>query len=545
MSCQFSPSDPEETPEGTPDAAGVGASHVGQAPAGHSRAGVSGADESGAEPSGSDGPRLVEPFWAELSALTARATENRAAMSALHAQRAEICAEAVALVADRVLQRAAARGRTRNSSPFGDDIPLREVIAELGAALRVSDQTLKTWFGDGDALVRTYPDTLDALRTGRIDERQASAIIDGGHGLDDDHRGAYQEQVLAAAEEQTAPALRETARVISARLQPDVFDARQKAAHERRRIRAYSLDDALARLQIDGPAALVFAMYDRATQMATLIEQDAKAEAAAGPDTNTGSGANAGADTRRDSEANAEAADSGADSDADATQTAVEDPTAPLSATDDRCRDELRFDIIADLLLTGTPSGHGDPNLLSAIRGTIQVTVPALTLAGLDNDPALLAGHGPIDTDTARTLAGAAPGWDRILTHPTTGIPLTVDRYRPTPAQKRLLKARDQHCRWPGCRRPVRYCDDEHNIPHSEGGHTCLCNMCEFCRRHHTLKHASQWTIHNHGDGTIEFTSPTGRTYRTNAPPVLQHIPPKWMRPPEPFIDDPEHPVPF
>ena len=504
MSCQFSPSDPDETPGETPELPG------------HSAAGAAGAAGSPA-----DEPRQVEPFWAELSALVSRATQNRAAMSLLHAQRAEICAEAVALVADRVLQRAAARGRSATTE-FGDEIPLREVIAELGAALRVSDQTLKAWFGDGDALVHTYPDTLDALRGGRIDERQASAIIDGGHGLDEEHRTAYQEQVLAAADEQTAPALRETARIIAARLQPDVVEIRQKAAHERRRIRAYSLDDALARLQIDGPAALVFAMYDRATEMAELVEHDAADEAKATAATvAAATGATSAGDGSADSNAGTEA------------------------GADDRTRDELRFDIVADLLLTSTPTGHGDPDLLSSIRGSVQVTVPALTLAGLDNEPALLAGHGPIDSDTARAIAGTAPGWDRILTHPTSGIPLAVDRYRPTAEQKRLLKARDHHCRWPGCRRPVAHCDDEHNIPHAEGGQTCMCNMCEFCRRHHVLKHASLWHIENHGDGTIQFTSPTGRTYLNNAPPVLQHVPPRWMKPYEPFIDDPEHPVPF
>ena len=45
-----------------------------------------------------------------------------------------------------------------------------EVIAELACALRVGERTIASWLGDGDALVRTYPATLEALREGRIAE---------------------------------------------------------------------------------------------------------------------------------------------------------------------------------------------------------------------------------------------------------------------------------------------------------------------------------------------------------------------------------------
>ena len=41
---------------------------------------------------------------------------------------------------------------------------------------------------------------------------------------------------------------------------------------------------------------------------------------------------------------------------------------------------------------------------LAAVRAMVQVTIPVLTLAGLDDDPAVLAGHGPIDAETARAL---------------------------------------------------------------------------------------------------------------------------------------------
>lgn len=89
----------------------------------------------------------------------------------------------------------------------------------------------------------------------------------------------------------------------------------------------------------------------------------------------------------------------------------------------------------------------------AAARATVQVTIPVLTLAGLDDDPAVLAGHGPIDAETARALAAAAPCWQRVMIHPITHEPLRVDAYRPGKNLRRQLAARDQHCRWSGCPR--------------------------------------------------------------------------------------------
>ena len=41
----------------------------------------------------------------------------------------------------------------------------------------------------------------------------------------------------------------------------------------------------------------------------------------------------------------------------------------------------------------------------------------------------MLAGYGPIGIDDALDLAAAAPQWVRVLTHPVTGMVLTVDTY--------------------------------------------------------------------------------------------------------------------
>ncbi len=174
---------------------------------------------------------------------------------------------------------------------------------------------------------------------------------------------------------------------------------------------------------------------------------------------------------------------------------------------------------MVDLLLASDPVGHvGTTDTgLGAIRATVQVTVPVLTL--IDDrvaDPfeaVTLGGFGPIDADTARRLAATAPGWDRILTHPISGAVLGVDRYQPSKEMRRHLQVRDQHCRFPGCRMSTRRSDADHTIDFQFGGPTEVSNLAHLCRRHHTLKHQTPWSVVQKPGGVLEWTSPTGRVY--------------------------------
>jgi hypothetical protein len=73
-------------------------------------------------------------------------------------------------------------------------------------------------------------------------------------------------------------------------------------------------------------------------------------------------------------------------------------------------------------------------------------------------------------------------------------------------------------CRFPGCSKPADECDTDHTIPWPYG-RTHPSNTKPYCRHHHLLK--TFWTgpggFHDiqHPDGTVEFTSPSGRRYRT------------------------------
>ncbi len=134
-------------------------------------------------------------------------------------------------------------------------------------------------------------------------------------------------------------------------------------------------------------------------------------------------------------------------------------------------------------------------------------------------DVAYLDGYGPIDDHTATVLAAHAPSFRRLLTHPHTGAVLALGRDTYTvPADLRAyLSLRDQTCRFPGCSRTADRSDLDHTHAYVDGGTTDATNLAHLCRTHHRLKHGTRWDVHQIGtDGTLVWTSPTGRRHTTS-----------------------------
>lgn len=368
--------------------------------------------------------------------------------------------------------------------PDHGDMAIRTVAAEIGAAQHVSDRTIERKMAEASWLVERFPAVWEAQGEGRIRAAHSRVIVEAGAHLDDAaDRAAYAAEAVATAETESPNRLRRIVRRLAERFQERSLTERHRDARELRRVWVKDLDDGMAELGAQGPAALVRGMFDRLSQMAHAVQEE-----------------------------NARAVkDAGADAGA-----------AGLS-TDDRTVDQLRADLLADLVLTGTPAGHDtEGGLLGEIRARIEVTVPVLTL--MDDDaptspPAELDGTIPIDVTTARTLAGSATGWDRVLTHPISGELLAVDRYRPSEQLRRHLRVRDQRCRFPGCGIAARKCDLDHNRAASTGGATAHGNLSAFCRRHHMLKHHSPWHVEQRPGGVLAWTSPTGRSYIDRPPP--------------------------
>ncbi|WP_158374466.1 HNH endonuclease signature motif containing protein [Cellulosimicrobium cellulans] len=155
----------------------------------------------------------------------------------------------------------------------------------------------------------------------------------------------------------------------------------------------------------------------------------------------------------------------------------------------------------------------------------VRITIPASTLLGLDDQPAHLDGHGPLDALAARALA-ADGVWQRVVTDPLTDRVLDVGRtrYRPPAALDELVRTRDGTCAAPGCTVPACGCDLDHTVefhpqpgadPDAPLGRTDADNLGPLCHRHHRLKTDGGFRLRQIAPGLFEWITPTGHRYLT------------------------------
>lgn len=351
------------------------------------------------------------------------------------------------------------------------EIATRSMGLELAAALRVTEFTATRLLVHAEALVHRYPKVLTSLEGARVTVRHAEDIVDALDQVEPEVRSALQDDAVVLAETLPSGTFRRELRKLIDRARADTLAERHEAAMKTRRVCVEPGADGMAWLNILAPAVEIHAIHGRVTAIAKVL---------AGCDDET------------------------------------------------RTLDELRADVIGDLLIDGNTEAL--PPEARGIRPTVVITVPALAL--LDREPgagahagvdtfgfASVEGIGPIPLDRARELCGGASGWMRVLTHPETGIVLSVgrDQYRPPESLRRLVKWRAGRCMAPGCGMPASRCEVDHTIAWEDGGATALTNLAPLCKGHHTVKHHGGWRVEQppDGGGALEWTSPNGRRYRT------------------------------
>lgn len=422
------------------------------------------------------------------------------------------------------------------------ELPVRSVALEIAAATHTHDLTVQRELNDAHTLTGKFPATVDALESGRIGMRHAQAILDTGVVIDDDDtRAGWEQVVLSRAECDSPGRTRAFARELAESVQPDGMTARHARAAATRGVSVRDLADGMAELSVILPATVAYGIRDRLRKQAAAIRaagsHDADGDRA---DRTNADGAEIAAHESPEAGTGARHADTSASAPGDpgpatptsgtAAPTDEPDIAAHAPVRDDRTLNQIGADICADLLLTAAPTVDptDDPSCpggLGAIRAQVQITVPVLTLLGLADVGAAVAGRSPIDPQTARRLAARAPGWDRVLCDPVVGTVLEVDRYTPTSAQRRYLAARDRHCRAPGCRAPLTRCHIDPNHEAQHGGGTTLSNLAHLCVRHHTLKTETAWTVSQDLDGTLRFESPLGQKMTETPPPRVLFVP--------------------
>jgi hypothetical protein len=353
---------------------------------------------------------------------------------------------------------------------------LRSLRAELAAALKIPERTAETQLVVSEALVHDLPDTLVALVAGEISYRHAQILVDHAALLDSATRAALEALSLPYARNLTAAKFERKIRALREHANPETIRERHERAACDREVVFSPARDGMAWLSAYLPAVDALGAFTRISEWASTLQH---------PD-------------------------------------------------EVRTLTQLRADVFRDLVIDGQVidgqpgdalSGDGEPgNVLSGNAGRgvtakVFVTVPVLTLLGREDLPATLDGYGPIDADTARMLAGHAPSFIRLLTHPETGAVLSVGResYRVPQDLKNWLQVRDATCRFPGCSRHAARCEIDHTRDWAHDGQTRHDNLAHLCKSHHTLKHNTDWQVTQARDGTgnLTWTSPAGRNYTT------------------------------
>ena len=203
-----------------------------------------------------------------------------------------------------------------------------------------------------------------------------------------------------------------------------------------------------------------------------------------------------------------------------------------LCAKDSRTLDQRRADALkalsegrrlsCDCGEPGCPARTcEDASSEGGVRTVINVIAGEDTVTGDSDRPGYLEGFGVIDAEMVRELAEKAAL--RLIEQPEVTAAEAV-RYQPSAETARWIRLRDLTCRFPGCDRPVANCDIDHTTPfnHADptaGGLTVPWGLAAYCRQHPRLKtfHGGPhgWRDEQLADGTIVWTSPTGRVYRT------------------------------
>ena len=445
-------------------------------------------------------------------ALVAEARRLRVVIAAAEADLARTHADAYELAQEQT-------ARLRDASMREREMPLRSMAAELAVDARVSDRTLQSQLFEAHRTVTQFAASWEAWREGRLSRAHVRVIVDAGADLSDDSvRGAYEAEVLAYAETTSAGRVRPFAEQVAEKHNPKSMQERHDEAVLDRHVWVEDLRDGMSMLGVIGPSVEVHGVHDRLTRQGKAIKavdraarREAAERAAAGA-TPTDAGASFGLD---------EPGESCGTNGGDKTESAV--------WFDERTLDQIRTDLLLDMLLTSSPAvdptGGAVEGGLGAIRAHVQVTVPATTLAGTTTGGAELDGKCAVDPETAKILAGNVPSFDRVFLDPITGAVLAVDRRFVTAEQKRYLVARDIRCRFPGCRRPARDCDMDHREDWALGGKTDVDNVGAFCRRHHAMKQAAGWTVVQEPGGRLRFTAPSGLEYTDDPPPRVVFLP--------------------
>ena len=338
---------------------------------------------------------------------------------------------------------------------------------DVATALRLSANTAQSRIDTARVLTNHLPATCQALAVGDISPSHATLIARETseaikRGISTEDLIHIENRALAHAEFHTPAQVGRKIRTLIAQISPETFEESVAIARDTRSVHMYPESDGMA------------------TVIALLPAEDAQTVMLA-------------------------------------INTLVETQS---SLADSRSIDMKRADALAAICgdILARISDKHQPHRRPV---TINITMDLPTALGMADNPAELAGYGPIPASVARTLSADAK-WRRFITDPLTGNLLDYGRETYVPPQPLVdfLTARDRICRFPGCSQPSRISDIDHAIPWEKGGPTSPTNLGLLCRRHHRMKTHNGWKLMSHEDGSCTWTSPAGKEIFVPSRPI-------------------------
>jgi len=172
---------------------------------------------------------------------------------------------------------------------------------------------------------------------------------------------------------------------------------------------------------------------------------------------------------------------------------------------DDRSYGQRCAEALVEL---GRHGGSGSKRDGAGPRPQLIIRASLDTLAGIKGAPAgELEGGGTVPAETVQRIA-CDSAVSRITGQTELEHELNrASRTLPAPT-RRALEARDRHCVFPGCTRPLNWCDGHHMVWWTRGGETALPNLALLCRPHHRMVHEENWRLVRQKDGRFSAIPP-------------------------------------
>jgi hypothetical protein len=437
------------------------------------------------------------------------------------------------------------------------DCAVDEIRAELLLTRRGAQRELER-----AVAVCAQPRVWAALSRGELDRARALVLAEGCHDLSAEQAAMLLDRLLPEAGTRTVTGLAERVRRVAVALDPAWAERRYREAVRERRVIGYLNEDGTATVSGQHlPAQAAAAACERVDTLAAAAKR---------------AGANAPIDHLR----------------AELFLALLDGRYQQLST--DQIIAALRAHFPAH---PDTAAGAQPAPTLGSPRA-VALKVGLATLLDLDEQPGEIAGWGPVPATVARDVAARqhrtqwrfaildAPG--RLLSEGTTrsrprplrdpvqaeggsielhapaalldqpGLAathpawaklladLTAQRADPRPIEqdpaarfagrrlRRRIQIINQHCVFPGCRRPSADCDLDHRHDHAHGGTTEQANLSPACRHDHLNKTRRNWRLVQLNQHTYCWISPLGRRHIVHIDPIAAPLPapiPRTLRP--------------